>query len=118
MSEQVVIVLMAGPEMPCRLMHTLIWALDITGRGGEAKIVFEGESPRWLLELPDPANGQHKLYRRAKEAGLIDGVCKGCAAMAGATDAALAEGLPLLSDAAGHASLAPYLAAGFSLVTL
>ncbi|NLS78170.1 MAG: cytoplasmic protein [Chloroflexi bacterium] len=118
MSDKVAIVLMAGPEMPCRLMHTLIWALDIVQRGGEAKIVLEGESPRWLLELPDPANGRHKLYRRVKEAGLIDGVCKGCAAVSGALDAAVAEGLPLLSDASGHASLVPYLAAGFNVVTL
>jgi hypothetical protein len=109
---------MAGPEMPCRLAHAFIWALDITSRGGEARIVLEGESPRWLLELPDPAHSRHGLYRKVKEARLLDAVCKACAIQARALEAAAEEGLRLVSDASGHISLAPYLEAGFRIITL
>jgi predicted peroxiredoxin len=118
MSEKIALVLMAGPDMPCRLVHTFIWALDILERGGEGKIVFEGEAPRWLLELPDPEHGRHKLYRKVKEMGLIDAVCKACAVQARAVEAAAEEGLRLANDAAGHVSLVPYAEAGYQIVML
>ena len=75
MAEKVAIFLLAGPDMPCRMVHTFIWAVDIVGRGGEAKIVLEGEAPRWLLELPNPEHGRNGLYRKVKQQGLIDAVC-------------------------------------------
>ncbi len=118
MDEKLALVLMAGPEMACRMIHTFIWALDIVNRGGDARIILEGESPRWLLELPDPEHGRHALYRRVKEASLIDGVCKACAIQAQALEAAAEEGLRLLYDASGHISLAPYMEAGCRIVIL
>ena len=118
MDKKTAFVLMAGPEMPCRMIHTFIWALDIANQGGEAKIVLEGESPRWLLKLPDPEHGRHGLYRKVKEAGLIDGVCKACAIQSQALEAAAEEGLRLIYDASGHVSLAPYMEAGYQVVTL
>jgi predicted peroxiredoxin len=118
MADKIAIALMAGPDMPCRLVHTFIWALDILERGGESKIVFEGEAPRWLLELPNPEHSRHKLYRKVKEKGLIDAVCRACAIQAQALEAATEEGLPLVSDAAGHVSLAAYAEAGYQIVML
>jgi hypothetical protein len=112
------LILMAGPEMPCKLAHGLLWALDIARNGGEAKIVFEGQSPRWLFALPGEEHPQHKLYVRLKGMGIIDGVCKGCATVNGALEAAQAEGLTLLADAGGHASLRAYLEGGFEIVML
>jgi hypothetical protein len=112
------LVLMAGPEMPCKLAHGLLWALDVANNGGEAKVIFEGQSPKWLLTLPGEDHPQHKLYVRLKGMGIIDGVCKGCAVVNGALEAAQAEGLSLLTDAGGHASLRPYLEDGFEIVML
>ena len=118
MSEKIALVLLAGPEMPCRMIHTFIWALDITAQGGEAKIILEGEAPRWLLILPDPDHGRHGLYRKAKEKGLIDAVCKACAVQAQAVEAAAEEDLRLVYDASGHVSLIPYAEAGYRIVTI
>ncbi len=115
---KIVLVLMAGPEMPCRLVHTFIWALDILARSGEARIVLEGEAPRWLLELPDPRHARHNLYRKVKESGLLHAVCQACAIQGRALEAAAEEGLRLVSDASGHVSLVPYLEDGFQIVTL
>lgn len=100
------------------MIHTFIWALDIHERGGDAKIILEGEAPRWLLLLPDPKHGRHALYRKAKETGLIDAVCKACAVQAKALEAAAEEGLRLAYDASGHVSLVPYAEAGYRIVTL
>jgi hypothetical protein len=100
------------------MIHTFIWALDIVDRGGEAKIILEGEAPRWLLELPDPKHGGHPLYQKVKDKALIDAVCKACAMQAQALQAAADEGLRLVHDASGHVSLVPHLEAGYRIVTL
>ncbi|NLE75196.1 MAG: cytoplasmic protein [Chloroflexi bacterium] len=118
MSEKVALFVFAGPEIPCRLMHALVFALDLQARGGEAKIVLEGEAPGWLLALPNPKHKMHGMYGKAKAAGLIDAVCRACAVQAGAVEAAEEEGLRLANDAMGHVSLAPYLEAGFTIATL
>jgi hypothetical protein len=118
MSERVAFFLLSGPEMPCRMIHAFIWALDVQQRGGTAKIVLEGEAPRWLLELPDPKHGRHGIYKKVKDAGLIDAVCKACAVQARALEAAAQEGLRLVYDASGHVSLVSYVEDGFRIVTL
>ena len=118
MTKKIAIFLLAGPEMPCRMVHAFIWALDIVREEGEARVILEGEAPRWLLELPDPEHGRHGLYRKVKDAGLIDAVCKACAVQARAVEAAAEEGLRLVSDASGHVSLMTYAEAGYHVVTL
>ena len=118
MPTKVAIFLLAGPEIPCRMVHAFIWALDIVREDGEARIILEGEAPRWLLELPNPEHGRHKLYRKVKDAGLIDAVCKACAVQARAVEAAAEEGLRLISDASGHVSLMTYVEAGYQIVML
>jgi predicted peroxiredoxin len=118
MNEKLVLVLMTGTDMPCRMVHTLIWAMDVVGRGGEAKIVLEGQAPQWLLELPDPQHGRHALYKRVKEMGLIDAVCKACAIQMQALEAAAEEDLRLVYDASGHVSLAPYMEVGYRITII
>jgi hypothetical protein len=118
MSEKVAIFLFAGPEAPCRLVHSFIFARDIAARGGEARIILEGAAPEWLLLLPSPDHKHHGTYRKAKEEGLIDAVCRACAFQADAVEAAEQEGFPLVGDALGHASLVPYMADSFRIVTL
>jgi predicted peroxiredoxin len=118
MSEKIAIFLLAGPEAPCRLVHTFIWALDIAGKGGDAKIVLEGAAPAWLLELRDTDHTQHRLYQRVKGQGLIDAVCKACAIQAKALEVVSEEGLRLVDDASGHVSLVPYAESGFRIVML
>lgn len=116
--EKIALVLMAGLDMPCRMTHTLLWAMDIAGRGGDAKIVLEGEAPHWLLALPDPAHGRHRLYEKVRDLGMIDAVCKACAVQAQAVEAAAEEGLRLVYDASGHVSLMPYVEDGYRILTL
>ena len=118
MDEKIAFVLMAGLDMPCRMTHTFLWALDIAGRDGDVKIILEGEAPHWLLALPDPAHGRHQLYEKVKGLGLIDAVCKACAVQAQAVEAAAEEGLRLVYDASGHVSLVPYAEDGYQVLTL
>ncbi|MBM3187217.1 MAG: cytoplasmic protein [Chloroflexi bacterium] len=115
---RIAFLLFAGPEMPCKLQHALIFARDVDARGGEAQIIFEGHSPRWLPELAKPDHAMAKLFQAVMAEQLVAGVCKGCAAVHGATAAAVMLGLPLLADASGHVSLVPFAQRGFDIVTL
>ena len=110
--------LFSGTEDNCNLKHAFVFARDMVARGGEAKIVFEGASPAWLLQLPDPEHSLHGMYTRVKEEGLFAAVCRACAVQAGAVEAAQEEGLPLAADAFGHVSLAGYLDQGYQIVGL
>jgi len=115
---KVAILLFAGPEIPCRVMHAFVFARDVKVRGGEARIILEGESPRWLLTLPNPKHKLHGMYEKVKAEGLIDVACKACTIQAGAVEAAEEEGIPLAGDAFGHVSLMRYLDQGYQVVTL
>jgi hypothetical protein len=115
---KIALFLFVGPKSPCKLMHAFVFARDIKARGGEAKIILEGESPGWLLELPDPSHKLHGVYEKAKQEGLIDVACKACALQANAAEAAQQEGIPLADDASGHVSLFRYVEQGYQVITL
>ena len=115
---KIAFLLFAGPEMPCKLQHAFLFVRDVDARGGEAQIIFEGNSPKWLPELADPDHKMAKLFGIVRDQGLVAGVCKGCAAVHGVLDVAEAMGLHLLSDAYGHVSLIPYVQRGYEIVSL
>ena len=118
MENRIALVLMAGPEMPCKLQHAMLFARDAVARGGGATLIFEGNSPKWLPLLADPAHPQYRLFEAVKAEGLVGGVCRGCALVHDVVDSAEAHGLALLSDAFGHVSLALLMEQGYAIVTL
>jgi len=112
------LVLFASPEMPCKLQHAFVFARDLAARGGEAELLFEGNLPKWLMEL---LNSEHKLrpmFDRVNGKGRIMGVCRGCAMMHGAVEATESFGLSLLGEASGHISLALLAGQGYEIITL
>jgi len=115
---KVALVLFAGPETPCKLQHAFLFARDIVSRGGDAQIIFEGNSPKWLPELAKPEQKLHGMFLQVRDAGQVAGVCRGCALMHGVVAVAEELGLVLLSDAYGHVSLVPYCDDGYALMSL
>jgi hypothetical protein len=102
---------------PMCFIHVLLNALDMHEKGDEVKVVLEGASVKLLPELVKPGNPLNGLWKKSREAGVIDGVCKACAQKLGTLDAATEQGLPLLDDLSGHASMAGYQKQGFSIIT-
>ncbi|NLG58410.1 MAG: hypothetical protein GX540_08355 [Clostridiales bacterium] len=104
---------MTGEKM-C-FMHVLLNAVDLSGAGHEVRVVFEGSS----VKLP-PVFEQEKnpVYLKAKERGLLAGVCLACSKTLGVYDENLALGLPMLSDMSGHAGVKPYLEAGYEVISI
>ena len=102
---------------PMCFIHVLLNALDMKAKGMEARIVLEGESVQLVPELARPGSPLNGLWVKAREAGLVDGVCLACAKKLGTHDDAVAQELPLLSDMSGHAGMAGYQEAGFTIIT-
>jgi hypothetical protein len=103
-------------EIMC-FAHVLLNALDLRDRGGEAKIIIEGQATKLLKDLNRPENPFYPLYIKTKEAGLVEGVCRACATKTGSLAEAQTQGLRLLDDMSGHPSLGRYLEAGFTILT-
>lgn len=115
MSKKVVLFPFNGEQM-C-FIHVLLNGLDMKDKGYDVRIVVEGAAVTLIPELAKTENPMNKIYARAKDAGLIDGVCKACSANLGVLDAVAAEGFTLLNDMLGHPSMARYIDDGYTVIT-
>ncbi len=104
---------MRGEKM-C-FLHVLMNAVDLAGKGHEVKVIFEGKSVALAPQLADEKN---PLYLKAREAGVIAGVCRACAMQFEVAAEVERVGLPLLSDMMGHAGMAPYAAEGYQIISM
>lgn len=104
---------MTGDKM-C-FLHILMNALDLTAAGMEVKLIFEGASVKLVPLLEEEKN---PLYLKAKEGGLIAGICLACAKAMGVYEQSLESGLPFLSDMMGHAGMKPYINEGFEVISI
>ena len=103
---------------PVCFVHVLLNVLDMHEKGGTVKIVLEGEATKLINDLPKAEHPLHGLYDKVKKLGLIDGVCRACAIKMNGLEAAVAEGLRIVDDMAGHAGMAPYIERGYEIITL
>lgn len=101
-------------EKTC-FQHVLMNAVDLAAEGHEVKIIFEGASvklPALLAEENNP------LYLKAREKGLIAGICLACSKMLGVYEQNQKVGLPFLSDMFNHAGMKPWLELGYEVISI
>ena len=103
-------------EMTC-FVHVLLNALDMAGRGDTVAVVVEGAATALIPRLAEPVNPLNDLYHQVKDAGLIDAVCRACAAKMKVTEAVQAQGLRFADEMSGHPSMARYREAGYTIIT-
>lgn len=104
-------------EDPVCFIHVLLNALDLKGKGHDARVVIEGAATRLIPELLRADNPLHPLWEKARAAGLIDGVCRACSAKMGTLETAESERLGILDDMSGHPGMARYQEDGFNVIT-
>ena len=98
--------------------HVLLNALEMHAVGYSVKIIIEGGATKVIPVFHSNQQALFRdLYLRAKEAGLIDAVCKACATKMHALEAAQAEKLPIVDDLNGHPSMKRYLERGYQIIT-
>jgi len=111
------VVLFAFQGEPMCFIHVLLNALDLQAGGVEARIVIEGSAAKLVPEMAKKDSPLFNLYRKAKDQGLIDGVCRACSAKMNVTKEVEAEGLRFLDEMSGHPSMSRYLEEGFEIIT-
>lgn len=109
--KKVLFYLMQGEKM-CA-MHALMNANQIIENGGQAKIIFEGQSVKLPQILEKEAN---PLYKKLIENESIIGVCKACSKILGVYEINTDLGLNLLDDMDGHAGIIKYLDDGYQVI--
>ncbi|MEA1949433.1 MAG: cytoplasmic protein [Thermodesulfobacteriota bacterium] len=102
---------------PICFIHVLLNALDMKEKTYEVKVIIEGAATKLVPELAKSDNPLHKLWEKAKSAGLIEGVCKACSNKMGTMEAAKDQELTFLDEMTGHPSMARYRDDGFEIVT-
>ena len=104
---------MTGEKM-C-FQHILLNATDLAASGTEVQIIFEGQSVKLVSALEEEKN---PLYTKAKENGLIAGICVACSKVMGVYDVNVATGLPMLDDMMGHAGMKTYIEKGYQVISM
>jgi len=101
-------------EKSC-FQHVLMNAIDLAVDGNEVKIIFEGAS----VKLPALLSGEsNPLYLKAKDQGLIAGICLACSKMFGVYEQNKDLGLPFLADMFNHAGIKPWLEQGYEVISI
>ena len=111
--EKVLFYGMTGEKM-C-FLHVLMNALQLSEHGRQVQVVFEGASVKLVGLFEEEKN---PLYLKAKEKGVLAGVCLACSKVMGVLETNTASGLPLLDDMNGHAGMKPFLDQGYVVVSL
>lgn len=103
-------------ELMC-FMHVLYHAVDLHAKGHTVKVIIEGAATQLLADLDRPDKPFSALYHQVRDAGLIDSVCKNCAAKMGALPEAEKQKLTIKDDVFGHPGLGPFIEAGYQIIT-
>jgi hypothetical protein len=110
-------VLFAFNGDPVCFVHVMLNAFDLRERGFGVKVVLEGSAVTVVRELNRPDAPFAGLWKKFRDSGLIDVVCRACSAKLGVTEDVEAQGLPLGGDMNGHPAMSGYIEEGYSLIT-
>lgn len=104
---------MTGEKM-C-FQHILMNAVDLNEDGNEVKIIFEGASVKLVSVFEEEKT---PIYLKAKEKGLIAGVCNVCSKVLGVYDEVVKSDLELIGDMMGHAGMKKYINEGYEVISM
>jgi hypothetical protein len=103
---------------PATFAHAMLNAMDMKDRGHDVKLVVEGDATKLLSLLRNETKPFADVYRRCRDSGLIDCVCRACATRNGVVPVVIEQNLRFGDDMAGHPSVAAYMEQGYEVVTL
>ena len=112
------VVVFAFSGDPACFDHAMLNAMDMKDRGYDVKVVIEGDATKLLSLLRNETKPYADVYRRFRDSGLIDGVCRACATRNGVIPVVIEQNLKLADDMAGHPAMATYMEQGYEVVTL
>ena len=102
---------------PASFAHAMLTAMDMKDRGYDVKAVVEGDATKLLSLLRNETKPYADVYRRFRDHGLIDRVCRACATRNGVVPVVIEQNLKFGDDMDGHPSMAGYMEQGYEVVT-
>jgi len=117
------VVLQAGKESHegmARAVHAFLYAKELKEHGHEVVLIFDGAGTEWAEELTN-SESQSKLkpmYEELRTLDVLEIVCDFCAGAFGVKERLVERQRPLVSEYAGHPSIAKWVDAGYELVIL
>ena len=99
---------------PMCVVHVFLNALDMKEKGYDIKVIIEGAATKLIENEFAPLTA---MYKKVKDAGLFDCVCKACAAKMKTLEAAEKMNLPICGDMKGHPSMSKYLDEGYQVIS-
>lgn len=96
--------------------HALLNAFDMKEKGYDVKLIIEGTATGLIRELLDPDKPFANLFDKAKEAGLVDCVCRACSASTKSLESAREQGLPICDEMSGHPSISKYMDEAYQVI--
>ena len=103
-------------ELMC-FVHVLLNGIDLSENGYDVKIIIEGTATKQVKELANEQKPFANLYKKVKMMGLIDCVCKACAAKTGSLEDAIEQQIPVCDEMSGHPSIRKYSEQGYEIIT-
>ena len=113
--KKVMLIVFNGEEM-C-FIHVLLNGLDMKEKAFDVGIIMEGASTKLVPHLEKEGHFLHPLWKKARQEGLLEGVCRACCSKMGTLKAAEEAGLPIIGDMSGHPSISRYMEQGFTIIT-
>lgn len=101
---------------PVVFAHCLLNGLDMQAKGWDVKLIIEGDATKQVSLLRNETKPFASLWRKAKNAGLIDCVCEACARKNTVIPAVMEQGLKLGNDMDGHPGIARYMEQGYQVL--
>jgi hypothetical protein len=102
---------------PMCFVHVMLHALDMQEKKYDVKLIIEGSATKLIVDLEKPDAPFAGLYRKLKQSGVIDCVCKACASKMGTLEEAEKQGFPICDELKGHPSMTRYMEAGYTVIT-
>ena len=115
-TNKIAIFVFSGDEMTFVL--ALLNALEMEEKGYYVKIIIEGSATGLINRIDKEDDLFSKFYKKAKEYGLIDCVCRACSVKTGAYEEAQKEGLTICGELLGHPSMERYISEGYEIITM
>lgn len=99
---------------PMCFIHVMLNALDLKAAGHEVKVILEGEAVKLIKPMQEDNNS---LFKKMKDQGLIDCVCRACSAKLGVLEYNEKSGIRLADEMSGHPAMSTYIAQGCEIIT-
>ena len=101
---------------PMCFAHALLNSMEMHEKGYDVKLILEGKAVTMSRDMVGEGAPFAELFRKVIDAGILDCVCRACAAKMGVLKEAEALGVPLAGELSGHPSMHRYMEAGYSIL--